>query len=71
MHSLAKGNFIALCEGDDCWTDANKLYKQISIMEENPDYRISFHPVHVNEKKITKTSKIRIDKISKTKIEDI
>ena len=40
----AKGKYIALCEGDDYWTDANKLQIQLDLMTENPECYLSFHP---------------------------
>lgn len=42
-----KGRYVALCEGDDYWTDRQKLSIQIRFLETNSDYVMSGHDAYI------------------------
>lgn len=43
LYPLAKGNYIAVCEGDDLWTSKDKIAKQYAAMEANKRASVCFH----------------------------
>lgn len=44
VNRVLKGKYVAVLDGDDYWTDENKLQTQITLMQDYPDCDISFHP---------------------------
>lgn len=67
-----KGEYIAVCEGDDYWINPNKLQKQVSFLEANPEYILTFHNAHVINS-INNTKQLFVESYSKTdyNVEDI
>ena len=40
---MCRGEYIALCEGDDFWVDDQKLTKQVALMDASPAATVCFH----------------------------
>lgn len=43
--SRVKGEYVAICEGDDHWSSASKLRRQAEWLDAHPDYSLVFHRV--------------------------
>jgi glycosyltransferase involved in cell wall biosynthesis len=65
VHNILNGEYFAICEGDDYWTDELKLQKQIDFLDKNPIFSVCFHNVKVEFIDIPQTNYFLNDNISK------
>ena len=47
LRKRIKAEYICYCEGDDYWTDENKLQKQVDFLDTHPEYRGCFHDAEI------------------------
>ncbi len=49
LFEVASGEYIAILEGDDLWTDPTKLEKQKTFLQSNPDCSMVFSMIKVRQ----------------------
>ncbi len=52
IEPLLEGEYIAICEGDDWWTDKEKLQKQFNYMSKHPECSLCVHDAIIYNDKL-------------------
>lgn len=46
-YKASRGHYLAILEGDDYWTDPDKLQRQVDFMDGHPECAVCYHPVDI------------------------
>ena len=49
-YSKVRGEYFAICEGDDFWTDNQKLQKQVEALDDNPNATLCYTRVNLMDR---------------------
>lgn len=55
IYPVARGEYMAYCDGDDYWTDSLKLQKQVDFLDTHLDYGMCLHSFQVLKERTGKT----------------
>ncbi|WP_193039075.1 glycosyltransferase family 2 protein [Pseudoalteromonas nigrifaciens] len=56
--TYAKGEYIAICEGDDFWIDEKKIQLQTNILRSNPQINLTVHNAFITNAKVDSPNKV-------------